>query len=132
MEPPDPQSLLALIPFAQTLGMELLEADPDQVRARLAWTPERTTTAQTLHGGAIMALADNCGGICAYLNLPPGAEATATIESKTNFVRPILSGSANALTRPLHRGRTLIVLETEITRDDGKLAAKVTQTQIFS
>jgi acyl-coenzyme A thioesterase PaaI-like protein len=32
----------------------------------------------------------------------------------------------------LHRGRTLIVLETEVARDDGKLAAKVTQTQVFS
>jgi acyl-coenzyme A thioesterase PaaI-like protein len=29
------------------------------------------------------------------------------------------------------KGRTLIVLETEVTRDDGKLAAKVTQTQIY-
>ena len=29
------------------------------------------------------------------------------------------------------KGRTLIVLETEVTRDDGKLAAKVTQTQVY-
>jgi acyl-coenzyme A thioesterase PaaI-like protein len=36
-----------------------------------------------------------------------------------------------AQTRPLHKGRTLIVLETEVVRDDGKLAAKVTQTQAF-
>jgi len=36
-----------------------------------------------------------------------------------------------ASTRPLHRGRTLIVLETEIERADGALAAKVTQTQAF-
>lgn len=36
-----------------------------------------------------------------------------------------------ATTRPLHKGRTMIVLETELTREDGKLAAKVTQTQAF-
>ena len=132
MEQPSPESILALIPFAVTLGIELLEADPGQVRARLAWTPERTTTADVMHGGAIMALADTCGGVCAFLNFPAGAQGTATIESKTNFLRPVLSGAANATTRPLHRGRTLIVVETEVARDDGKLAAKVTQTQVFS
>ncbi|HTX31261.1 MAG TPA: PaaI family thioesterase [Solirubrobacteraceae bacterium] len=131
MERPDPQAILALVPFAVTLGIELLEADPDQVRGRLAWTAERTTTAGVMHGGALMALADTCGGVCAYLNLPDGAQGTATIESKTNFLRPVLSGAATALAHPLHKGRTLIVVETEITRDDGKLAAKVTQTQVF-
>jgi acyl-coenzyme A thioesterase PaaI-like protein len=30
----------------------------------------------------------------------------------------------------LHRGRTTIVLETRITRGDGKLAAIITQTQL--
>lgn len=132
MESPDPLSILNLLPFAVALGIELLEADPDQVRGRLAWAPDRTTTNDVMHGGAIMALADTCGGICAYLNLPPEAHATATIESKTNFIRPVLSGAANAVTRPLHKGRTLMLLETEISRDDGKLAAKVTQTQVFS
>jgi uncharacterized protein (TIGR00369 family) len=84
-----------------------------------------------MHGGAIMSLADTCGGICAYLNLPQGALGTATVESKTNFLRAVQGGAATATTRPLHSGRTLIVLETEIARDDGKLAAKVTQTQIY-
>ena len=122
---------MELIPFAGELGIELHEAGPDLVRGRLAWAPERTTTADVMHGGAIMALADTCGGICAYLNLPDGAQGTATIESKTNFLRAITEGSANAATRPLHKGRTLIVLETEVSRDDGKLAAKVTQTQTY-
>lgn len=132
MAHPDPSALLDLVPFAATLGMELLEADPDCVRGRLAWAPERTTTADVMHGGAIMALADTCGGVCAFLNLPPGAQGTATIESKTNFLRAVRGGSATATTRPLHKGRTLIVLETEVVREDGKLAAKVTQTQVFS
>jgi 1,4-dihydroxy-2-naphthoyl-CoA hydrolase len=124
-----PEAVLELIPFAGQLGIELLDAGPDLVRGRLQWAPERTTTADVMHGGAIMALADTCGGVCAYLNIPDGAQGTATVESKTNFLRAITSGAANATTRPLHKGRTLIVLETEVTRDDGKLAAKVTQTQ---
>ena len=80
--------------------------------------------AAAILGGAIMALADTCGGVCAFLNLPDGAQGTATIESKTNFLRAVRSGAATATTRPLHKGRTLIVRETEVARDDGKLAAR--------
>ena len=120
-----------MIPFGALLGIELLEATSELVRARLDWAPERCTVAGVMHGGAIMALADNCGGICAFLNLPEGAHGTATIESKTNFLRPVTADGITAVTRPLHRRRTLIVLETELARDDGKLAAKVTQTQTY-
>lgn len=120
-----------LIPFAPVLGIELLEARPEVVRARLEWSPQRCTAGGIMHGGAIMALADNGGGICAILNLPEGAEGTATIESKTNFLRAVRDGGVNATTRPLHKGRTLIVVETELSDDSGKLVAKVTQTQIY-
>lgn len=127
----DLQSLGDLIPFASVLGIELLEARPEIVRARVEWTPERCTAGGIMHGGAIMALADNGGGICAILNLPDGAQGTATIESKTNFLRAVRDGAVNATTRPLHKGRTLIVVETELSDDSGKLVAKVTQTQIY-
>lgn len=119
------------VPFAAELGIELLEATPEVVRARLDWKPERCTAGGVMHGGALMALADNCGGVCAFLNLPEGARGTATIESKTNFLRAVRGGAVTATTQPLHSGRTMMVLETELARDDGNLAAKVTQTQVF-
>jgi 1,4-dihydroxy-2-naphthoyl-CoA hydrolase len=62
---------------------------------------------------------------------PRGRLATATIESKTNFLRPVREGAVIATTRPLHGGRTLLVLETEIAGEDGGLVAKITQTQTF-
>jgi uncharacterized protein (TIGR00369 family) len=125
------EELANAIPFAAVLGIEMLEATPEIVRALMRWTPERCTAGGVMHGGALMALADNCGGLCAFLNLPEGARGTATIESKTNFLRAVRDGAVTATTRPLHSGRTLMVLETELVRDDGKLAAKVTQTQAF-
>jgi uncharacterized protein (TIGR00369 family) len=131
MSEPDLQSLSDLIPFAAATGMELLEATPELVVSRLQWTPERCTTGGVMHGGALMALADNGGGVCAFLNLPEGAVGTATIESKTNFLRAVREGAVTASSRPLHVGRTMVVVETELVRDDGKLAAKVTQTQAF-
>jgi 1,4-dihydroxy-2-naphthoyl-CoA hydrolase len=131
MNEPDLESLNDLIPFAAALGVELLEATRELVVSRLQWTPERCTTGGVMHGGALMALADNGGGVCAFLNLPEGAVATATIESKTNFLRAVRDGAVTASSRPLHVGRTMVVVETELVRDDGKLAAKVTQTQAF-
>ena len=67
--------------------------------------------------------------IFAYLNLPEGAQATATIESKTNFFRPVSSGHVEAVSRVLHKGRTTIVVETDLRDADGKHVARVTQTQ---
>jgi len=119
------------MPFAALIGLELLQAGPELVRARLAWTPAHCTAAGVMHGGALMAFADTCGGVCAFLNLPEGASATATVESHTHFLRAVRDGTITAATRPLHRARTLIVLETEVAREDGALVAKVTQTQIF-
>lgn len=119
------------MPFAVLVGIELLETGPELVRGRLAWSPEHCTTGALLHGGAMMALADTCGGVCAFLNIPDGAEGTSTIASATNFFHPVREGSIIASTRPVHAGATTIVVESEIKREDGSLAAKVTQTQAF-
>ena len=129
--PITPQQIRDLMPFAQLIGIELLEATPECVRGRLEWAPERCTTGGVMHGGAMMGLADTCGGACAFLNLPEGATSTATIESKTNFMRAVRAGAVIATSRPLHAGRTMVVVETELTRDDGGLAAKVIQSQAF-
>jgi 1,4-dihydroxy-2-naphthoyl-CoA hydrolase len=126
-----PAQIRDAMPFAALIGVELLDATPELVRGSLAWAPERCTAGGLMHGGSLMALADTCGGVCAFLNLPEGAIGTATIESKTNFMRAVRDGTITASTRPLHAGRTLMVLETVLTREDGSLAGKVTQTQAF-
>jgi 1,4-dihydroxy-2-naphthoyl-CoA hydrolase len=128
---PTPAQLLDVMPFAALVGVEMLEAGPELVCARIAWSVERCTAGGVMHGGALMSLADTCGGVCAFLNLPEGAQGTTTIESKTNFLRAVREGHVTASTRPLHRGRTLIVIESELAREDGSLAAKVTQSQAF-
>jgi 1,4-dihydroxy-2-naphthoyl-CoA hydrolase len=130
-ELPSPTQIRDLMPFALEVGIELLEASPELVVGRLQWSPELCTTGGVMHGGALMTLADSCGGVCAFLNLPEGAQGTATIESKTNFMRAVREGAITSSTRPLHAGRTMIVIESEIVREDDSLVAKVTQTQAF-
>lgn len=117
------------MPFTEKLGIEVLEHRPALVRSRLPWHESLCTLGGVLHGGALMSLADATGAVCAYLNLPDGGQGTTTVESKTNFLRPVTGGHAVATATPLNVGRRFIVVETEITDDDGKLVGKVTQTQ---
>ena len=85
---PTSEQIRDTMPLAVLLGVELLEASSEIVRGRLEWAPERCAVRGLLHGGALMALADSCGGVCAFLNLPAGSIGTATIESNTSFMRP--------------------------------------------
>jgi 1,4-dihydroxy-2-naphthoyl-CoA hydrolase len=120
--------LIALMPFAAGLGIELDEASAQEVRGRLAWAPERCTAGGVMHGGALMALADSLGGICAHLNLPDGAQTT-TVTSTTTFTRAVREGEVTAVARPLHAGRTVIVVQTDLRDGEDRLVAQVTQTQ---
>ncbi|MGE5689925.1 MAG: PaaI family thioesterase, partial [Pseudomonadota bacterium] len=117
------------MPFGRALGIEITAASPDEVRSRLAWKAELCTAGGVLHGGALMGLADAAGGVLAFLNLPDGATGTATIESKTNFFRAVRDGWVHGRSTVLHRGRTTIVVETDLYDDADRRVARVTQTQ---
>jgi 1,4-dihydroxy-2-naphthoyl-CoA hydrolase len=128
-DPAATELIHAQVPLCATLGITADTFRPDEVVLSLDWAPTLCTGNDVLHGGIVMALADSAGGVCAFLNLPEGAAGTATIESKTNFLAATRSGTVKARSRPLHIGKRVIVLETDVRGDDGKLAAKVLQTQ---
>jgi 1,4-dihydroxy-2-naphthoyl-CoA hydrolase len=118
------------MPLCDTLGVRATAAGPAEVRLEIDHAPGLCTAGGLLHGGVVMALADSAGATCAYLNLPEGAAGTTTIESKTNFLGAVRSGTATAVATPLHVGGTTVVVETAVTDDTGRLVAKVTQTQM--
>jgi uncharacterized protein (TIGR00369 family) len=124
---PDLGAAVAQMPFAAALGVVLDAAAADEVRGHLAWAPDRCTTAG-MHGGAVMGLADSLGGLCAFLNLPAGA-GTATISSSTVFTRAVRDGEVRAVARPLHVGRSTIVVQTDLADAGGRRVAQVTQVQ---
>jgi uncharacterized protein (TIGR00369 family) len=117
----------AQMPLGTTLGMRTF-GSAEEVDATLEWAPELCTAGGVLHGGVLMSLADAAGGVCAFLNLPSGA-TTVTIESKTNFLGVIRDGMVLARSRPLHVGKTTIVLETDVFDASGRRVARTTQTQ---
>jgi len=118
------------VPFTKLFGVKIISRTPERSEAELVVREELCNRRLVMHGGAVMAWGDTMGGMTASAALPDG-HRTATIESKTNFFAPIpMNDKARAVCTPLHSGRTTIVLQTNITREDGKLAAIVTQTQI--
>jgi 1,4-dihydroxy-2-naphthoyl-CoA hydrolase len=119
-----------MLPFAEVLGIEFVEAGPDRIVAELTVREELCTRPAVMHGGAVMAFADTLGGIGTMLSLPEGA-GTTTIESKTNFIAAAPVGTrVRAEAAPLHRGRRTMVWQTRISNAEGRLLALVTQTQL--
>ena len=126
---PDITDRLEAMPFATRLGLREVRGDARGIVAVADWAPEHCTAGNTLHGGYLMTVADTLGAMCAGPHLPPGA-GTTTLESKTNFIRGVTGGSIRITSEPIHVGRTTIVVQTDITRDDGKLVSRTTQTQV--
>jgi 1,4-dihydroxy-2-naphthoyl-CoA hydrolase len=118
------------MPYAAALGLRMVEMDKDKVVALADWTPERTTTGGVAHGGFLMACADAVGAIIAFTNLPAGAAGTITVESKTNFFRPVRGGVALVRATPVHVGTTTTVVQTDVLDDRDRLVCRTTQTQL--
>ena len=95
--------------FAQFLGIKITEVSPERVTGGLPARDELNNRHGIMHGGAIMALADNLGGTATTANLKAG-QRTTTIESKTNFFaadpdrRYGLCRMHAAASRPHHHG----------------------------
>ncbi|UYO42798.1 PaaI family thioesterase [Rhodopseudomonas palustris] len=119
------------LPFAALMGLRFTVAEPDRVVATLLVRDDLCTVGASIHGGAVMALADSVGAAATVINLPVDAKGTTTLESKTNFIGPARAGSTVVATAtPVHRGRRTQVWQTRIETEDGKLVAVVTQTQM--
>lgn len=122
------QTLHEGMPLTGHHGIAAISADAEAVVLTAHWQPDRCGAGGVLHGGYLMAMADAAGALLAFLNLPAGA-STTTVESKTNFFRPVTAGSVLATATSIHAGRTTIVVQTDITNDQGALVSRTSQTQ---
>lgn len=122
------EMLRAQMPLAETMGVDAIDATTARVVTSAQWQPEYCGIGGVLHGGYLMALADGTGATLAFLNLGPG-QTTTTVESKTNFFRPVTEGRVLATSTMVHSGRTTMVVQTDITNETEALVARTTQTQ---
>jgi 1,4-dihydroxy-2-naphthoyl-CoA hydrolase len=110
-------------------GIRVVSAGKDKVVGEIDADERHLNNRGIVHGGAMMAFADDLGGIAAGLNIAPEM-STTTVESKSNFFRACARGRVTGVAVPLHVGRSTVVVQTQIFGADGKLAAMVTQTQL--
>jgi uncharacterized protein (TIGR00369 family) len=120
--------IVALMPFAAMLGIEIDSASKEEVIGRLAWRQELCTTGALMHGGVLMSFADTVGAVCAFLNLPPGA-GTATLSSSTSLLSAVREGIVTARSTPLRAGRTVIVVQTDLRDERDRLVSHTVQSQ---
>ena len=115
--------------MAQTLGVRLKSVTRKRVTAEMPVDHRHLNRSGRVNGGALMAFADVLGATGTVANLPAG-HRTTTLESKTNFFAAGEGPVLNAVSKPLHIGRTTMVWQTTIRNADRRLVAVITQTQI--
>jgi 1,4-dihydroxy-2-naphthoyl-CoA hydrolase len=114
--------------FQKTLGLKLTSFSRKRLAAVPKVRPLHTNSVGMVHGGVLMGLGDSLGGLGALQNLAPGT-TTATLESKTNFLRPARGPTLYADCRALHIGSRTSVWQTSIRDERKRIVAIVTQTQ---
>ena len=121
-----PDDVYAAAPFVKTLGVDFDQIAAERVVGRLAFSPMLSTVIGSLHGGALMGLADAVAAVCAAANGEPGA-LPATVESTTLFLQP-LAGDATATATPIEPQRHQVLVEVRIADAAGNLCGHVIQT----
>ncbi len=112
---PDRESLL------RTLEIEMIEAAPDRVVARMPVTPRVHQPFGLLHGGASVALAETVASIGAYICVMDQGMGAVGLEINANHIKGKRDGVVTAVGTPLHKGRSTHVWEVRISDEQGAL-----------
>jgi 1,4-dihydroxy-2-naphthoyl-CoA hydrolase len=105
------------------LGFELLEADGERCRARVAAERRVQQPFGLVHGGTYAALAETMVSWATVIAVGPDGNFAVGQSNSTTFLRPVTSGHVHAEGTPRHRGRTTWVWDVDFTDDDGRLCA---------
>jgi uncharacterized protein (TIGR00369 family) len=116
--------------FDSVVGLRVTKATKSLVAGEIQATERHLTSTGRIHGGVLMAFADALGAIGSVMNLPEGT-STATLESKTSFIKSGRPGLLRAEAIPLHIGRSTMLWQTTILDESDNRLALVTQTQMI-
>lgn len=118
--------------FPGDLGIEPIEIADDVASGRILIESRHLHPGGFVHGGVWTALGDTVAAWATFRAIAPGHDFT-TIELKLNVFRAgVLGDEIVAEARPLHTGRSTVVIEVRIERireGERKLAANLIVTQ---
>jgi uncharacterized protein (TIGR00369 family) len=114
--------------FAESIGVEWVDLDPDNARARIEVEQRHLQPFGVVHGGVYASLAESLCSAATYGAVRDDGMVALGQSNDTNFLRPISEGHLNAAARTRHRGRTTWLWDVEITDDEDRLCALVRMT----
>ena len=114
-------------PVAQLIGFRLTSVKPGEATVMLEADERHTNPMGTLHGGILCDIADAAMGI-AYAATLQAEESFTTLELKINFLRPIWKATLTAVGRVVKKGRTVGLVECDVTDEEGALVARASST----
>lgn len=87
---------LETVRHSVVLGLEVVSAEEDGVRARVPWREDLVGNPETgvMHGGAIFAMMDHTGGMAVTCSTYPVFEITPTIDFRVDHLRGPAKGAA--------------------------------------
>ena len=103
------------------LGIELLEAGENYLRASMPVNGHTRQPAGMLHGGASVTLAETLASWAATFCVDPSRHHCVGIEINANHLRPMAEGYVYGTARPVSLGKTLQVWEVRISNEQEKL-----------
>ena len=109
--------------FAAEIGVEWVNLDPDDARARIAVEPRHLQPHGVVHGGVFASLAESLTSMATHGAVREEGMVAMGQANDTTFLRPIADGYINASARTRHRGRTTWVWDVEISDDGGQACA---------
>jgi uncharacterized protein (TIGR00369 family) len=114
-------------PVARLVGFEMVEVEPGRAVTELEAGERHYNPMGTVHGGILCDLADAAMGI-AYASTLADGESFTTLELKINYLKPVWKGRLRADGRVVKGGRTVGLVECDITDEKGNLVARVSST----
>ncbi len=114
-------------PIAALIGCTLSAVAPGEAVIELTAGPRHANPMGTLHGGVLCDIADAAMGI-AYASTLAEGETFATLELKINFLKPVWTAKLRAIGRLVKRGKTVGLLECDITDEQQSLVARASST----
>ena len=107
--------------LAHTLGIEMVELDPERVVATMRVDERTRQPFGILHGGASVGLAETVASVASLLNIDREKFVAVGLEINANHVRSKAEGVVTATGIPLHRGRTTQLWEIRIVDEQQRL-----------
>ena len=107
--------------FAHSVGIELIEASGGKAKAKMEITEHHLNAFDTVHGGAIYALADMVAGMASNSNGNSAVAVNATI----SFLKAVSAGTLFAEAIEVSSNHKLAFYTINVTDEKGDLIAIV-------